>query len=933
MQRKSVAGLAVVVLLAGFAGYWFARRHHGGGKPKPALAENDPWAKPRTERAEPTPAKGGNGAGSAMPRLAYETDPTGTFVLEGQVLDEQDQAVAGALVRISSSPPRTATTNPTGEFSFDKLLGRTYALTARSGDKLGGPVNAKGSSHEPVVIRLRQGTTLEVAVTDGAGKKPVAGARVMLLDDGEGEGELEAEDQTGADGVARFPAVAAGFTRFAVTAAGFSPAGGIARIGKGEKLVHVDVALARGAAVSGRVVDEQHQPVAGARVWPVDAATAWMQAGGEQQAVTSAKDGRFAIPTLAAGSWILFAKDDDHAPASTKPITVNGEVATTGVELVMPAAATIAGVVVDGAGAPVPDAAVQLSSDRWSIDMVYRQAAADSQGHFEIRTLPRRAFKLRATSDEASSDAVAVDLTGVAEKKDVKLVLDRTGTIAGIVVDSNGEAVAEAEVSADPDFLSGDRGDDDRVLAGGDTATTDGDGHFVLHGLEDGNYRLFAVRDSGGVRRVGERAGVVAKVGAKDVRLVLPSPGGVTGTIVLESGGAPALATVTAGWSQRITTKDGHFELSGLSPATYDVRVSGAEFSEAVKRDVVVTAGKVVDLGTITVRPGRKVAGKVVDGKGAPVEDARVMMGQLLFGDGKKVGGADDSEPQPGLRQVTTNSSGEFVVVGASRSGGSMLAEHPDRGRSVAIVIPAGKDDVRGVVLTIRGYGSVAGKVTRKGEPVAGATISAAPTGASGQAVFVSAGTDGSFVFDRLPAGPTTLLAMNMGMMKASSGGRAVDVVEGKQIDGSVDIQAGDITLTAHCKPKDGQRVDGAQVFLFHGAVTAKTGLDVSNLFLARRGVEATPGTTAVDVGIAAGMAFWLGTGDPKFQEILPGLYTLCAIPFTGAITDPQLMERVMRNLDKLAAVCTPITIAPVPKNPETTFELPAMPPLPADAE
>ncbi len=932
MQRR-VAVLAVIAVLVGFAGYWFGMRTRGHHPPKPIAAEPDPWAKPRTERATPTPAQGGEqGAGSAMPRLAHETDPTGSFALEGQVLDEHDQAVAGAVVRISSSPPRIATTSATGEFSFDKLLARTYALTARSGDKLGGPVSAKGSSQEPVVIRLRQGATLEVAVTDGAGKQPVAGARVMLLGDDESEGELDAEDQTGADGVARFRAVAAGVTRFAVTATGFSPGNGIARISKGETLVHVELALAHGAAVSGRVVDEQHQPVAGARIWAVDAANAWLQGGGEQQAVTSANDGGFTIPALAAGSWILFAKDDDHAPASTKPITVSGEVATTGVEIVMPTAAMIAGVVVDGAGAPVPDASVRLSSDRWSIDMVYRQAAADAQGRFELRTLPRRAFKLRAMSDDAASEAVAIDLAGVAEKKDVKLVLDRTGTIAGLVVDSGGEPVAEAEVKAEPDYLSGERGDNDWVLASGDTATTDGDGRFVLHGLETGNYRLFATKDSGGVRQVGARAGTVAKVGDKDVRMVLPSPGGVTGTIVLEAGGAPATATITAGWSHRTSTKDGHFALSELPPATYDVRVSGSEFAEVVRKDVVVAAGKTVDLGEITVRPGRKVAGKVVDGKGAPVEGARVMMGQLLFGDGKQVGGGDDGQPQPGIRQVTTDARGEFVVVGASRSGGSMLAEHTDRGRSVAIVIPAGKDDVRGVVLTIRGYGSVAGNVTRKGGPVAGATISASPTGSSGQAVFVSAGADGAFVFDKLPAGPTRILAMNMGMMKASSGGRAVDVVEGKQVDGSVDIPAGDLTLTVHCQPADGARVDGAQVFLFHGTVNARTGLDVSNLFLARAGVEATPGA-AVDVGIAAGMSFWLGAGDPKFAEILPGDYSLCAIPFTGAITDPQLMERVMRNLDKLLAVCTPLTLAATPKDPTTTLVLPAMPPLPADAE
>jgi hypothetical protein len=929
MQRKTVAGLALVVVLAGFAAYWFGIRGRAERTSKAVAAESDPWARPRLDRPRDQPAAKDDRAeaGGTLPRLAHEIDPLGSFVVEGQVLDEDEHAVAGAVVRISSSPPRTATTNATGEFSFDKLLGRSYTFTARAGDKIGGPVNARGSSKEPVVIRLRPGATLEVAVTDAGGKKPIAGAKALLLD------EDGVEETTGADGIATFRALDDGWTRVAVMADGFSPGTGVARIGKGERKARLDIALVRGAPISGRVVDEAHQPIAGARVWPVDAANAWTGGAGDRGAVTTAKDGSFTIPALAAGSWILQAKDDSHAPAASKPITVNGEIATTGLEIVLPAAATIAGVVIDGDRKPVPSATVQLSSDRWSSDMVYRQAAADEQGRFEIRALPRRSFKLRATSDQAASAAVAVDLTGVAEKRDVELIVDRTGTIAGIVVDSDGEAVAEAEVSAGPDFLSGKRGDSDWILAAGDTATTDGDGRFVLHGLEDGDYRLFARRAVGGERRVGERAGVVAKVGDTNVRLVLPAPGSIIGKVVLESGGPPPRASITAGWGNRTTTTDGNFRLGELQPATYDVRVSGGDFGEQVKRDVVVAAGKEVDLGTIVVRPGRKVAGKVVDGKGAPVEGARVYMGQLLFGDGKKLGNGDDSADQPGVRQAISNAAGEFVIIGASRSGGSLIADHAERGRSIAVDVPAGKDDVRGVVVTILGFGSVAGKVTRKGQPVSGATVSAAPTGASGQAVFVSAGADGAFVFDKLPAGRTTLLALNMGMMRASSGGRSVTVEEGKQVDGSIELPVGDIKLTVHCKGKPGAQVNGAQVFLFHGSVAPATGLAVSNLFLARRGVPPDLAGDQSDVGMAAGMSFWLGTGDPTFDEIVPGAYSLCAIPFTGSITDPQLMERVMRNLDKLAAVCMPLAIAATPKTPEVTFELPAMAPLPEDAD
>src|SRR5216110_336868 len=100
-------------------------------------------------------------------------------------------------------------------------------------------------------------------------------------------------------------------------------------------------------------------------------------------------------------------------------------------------------------------------------------------------------------------------------------------------------------------------------------------------------------------------------------------------------------------------------------------------------------------------------------------------------------------------------------------------------------------------------------------------------------------------------------MALEMGQMKASSGGRTVDVVEGKQVDGSIDLPVGDVALTVHCKAKAGQTVNGAQVFLFHGTVAPRTGLGVSNLFLARRGVEAELGADLKDVGLAAGMAFW----------------------------------------------------------------------------
>src|SRR4029078_9754347 len=97
------------------------------------------------KKAAPAAAKrmGSEQGGGAVPSAApvsQDNDPVGDLRLEGQVLGPDDQPVAGAVVALGSVPPRTAKSEKDGSFEFDKLVGRTYALTARSGDMVGGPV-------------------------------------------------------------------------------------------------------------------------------------------------------------------------------------------------------------------------------------------------------------------------------------------------------------------------------------------------------------------------------------------------------------------------------------------------------------------------------------------------------------------------------------------------------------------------------------------------------------------------------------------------------------------------------------------------------------------------------------------------------------------------------------------------------------------------
>jgi hypothetical protein len=926
---RKIAIAAAVVALAGALVYWFGFRDRGeaGTKPTAAAGKDDPWSAPKKAAPKEAP-KGGGGGGGRMPVLAHETDPDGPLLLEGLVLDENEKPVAGAEVRISSSPARTTKTDTDGTFSFDKLLGRTYALNARAGDRIGRAVAKVTSKPEPVVIRMRAGTTLTVMVTDAVTHKPIGGARVMRNAESNDD-----EVKTGADGKAVLRGIDEGWVGVTAVATGYGPASAVKNVGD-DREVRIDLALSPGAALSGRVVDERGAAVASAKVWAVDGASAWDSGAGAKLAVTSGKDGSFTIPALSAGSYIVHGKSEIHAPSETSPILVSGDSPTTGVTLVMKDASLLAGVVVTPDGTPVPYASVRVASKTMARDMTYRQASADDKGTFEIKGLPRAAMRVRADGEEASSQAVEVDLAAKPDQRDVKLVLDVGGSIAGIVVDETGEPIAEATVKCYPDFMAGEIQDGNFVLASDATATSDGDGRFTLHGLEKGKYRVWADRGNRRGRNDGND-GVKAETGDRDVRVVLPAPGGIKGKVALTGGEPPELAIVSSGWEHRVTVRDGNFELGDLQPGKYDVRISGQDFAEKVKADVKVEPGKVTDLGNITLLAGRSLSGRVVDHAGAPVQGARVMFGRLLFGDGKQTG-SDDAETSSsfGLKSGITNAAGEFTLKGAPRTPGVIVAEHASLGRSVAIKLPGGTEDISGIAITLKRFGSVVGKVTRLGASVPSAQVNVAPLNVGGQASFVVAGADGTFVVPKVPEGPTSISVSRNDGMGSVGASRTITVIAGQEVDGSVIIPAGNLTLKVKIEPKAGDQVDAAQIFVFNGTVTSRNADEIMAVYTARGSGDQTDiDKTEATMGASAAMAFWFpALGVATFKEMLAGNYSVCAIPITGAI-DQTFMTRVFANLDKLDVYCKPVTIQPAPPVQQIPFMVPAMTPLPTGEE
>jgi hypothetical protein len=229
-------------------------------------------------------------------------------------------------------------------------------------------------------------------------------------------------------------------------------------------------------------------------------------------------------------------------------------------------------------------------------------------------------------------------------------------TITGVVRDGSGKPVAGVRVFARPL--------DPRGGVGWGNGRSGADGKFVLTGLGQGRYRVSARTTTGAEVAVAD-----VESGARDLVLVVPAPGSISGRVVAPEG---SLGNVTTVWviprlegrrgpriSHRVQSEDGSFRIGDLSPGAYDVSAgTGTEsaFSE-VFEGVTVVEGQ--DTGGIVLRlaPSASIRCRAQDAAGGPLVGARVVvrLTEGRSGGGFKVGttGTDGEYTATGLRPGT----------------------------------------------------------------------------------------------------------------------------------------------------------------------------------------------------------------------------------------------------------------------------------------
>jgi len=877
----------------------------------------DPRAQPQ---ATPTPdAAKWPVQGTATPAVIVDDDLRGGLRLEGQVIAGDESGVGGATVIISTYPPRSAVTEADGSFAFDGLLGRRYVLEAMTPEGSAGPTTvALRKDTEPVILRLRTGARVEIAVADAASGAAIRAATVAL------RGLSARTAVTDEQGAAGFAHVAPGRYEIAAAAPGFAPEYGAVMV-EGTSTVALRLALRRGASVSGRVLGPDGAPVPGARVHHEAASELAAGPSARLDAVTTDAAGRFRFEAMRAGSFRFLARHPELAPGSSAIVRLDGKTERTDLEIRLEPGATLRVRVETRSGSAVPGAAVRVSPARASwLPAPVRQAHTDEQGELTLRALPRERLELVAVHDAGSSAAQLVDLRAPPHDQRLTLVLAHTDSIGGVVVDAAGQPVEGAQVTARVKGaleLPVDTGA--ARLRGAAVELTDAGGRFVLGGLAPGRYELRASRR--GLRSALDalRPATEASTGDTGVRLRLIPDGGITGRVAFADGTPPGpfLVALDGARPTPVVSGTGAFTLTDVPPATYRLSIRGPAFADVQRPDVAVAEGATTDVGTITVKRdgGRRVAG-VVLADGAPVAGALVLVGSSILSDGTSI--KMQGSPLVGAsREAVTDEAGRFSIGGLRAVPLVAIAEHQARGRSSPITLDASAPVVDDVVLELRGFGSLRGKATDRGEPVRSISVGLQSMEANGLQLAATTGSDGSYEFARLAPGRYKLSAMFGGMGGMSFHGKLVAVRTGETTtaDLALDRRTGSLSITVTATNAPACRF--AWINVVSGVITARDAAELQAIVL--RGEQAF-----------SAFSIFSGTLPAVIGDLGPGIYTVCAIPFPKELsTQAEYSEYHERAASSLPVSCRTVELADPPPRRELTMEVPIPPFVPTPPE
>ena len=497
--------------------------------------------------------------------------------VRGRVADDGGRPVAGALAvpggrgvfyGVPKGLQQAARSDDDGRFELTVAEGETASLVVLARDRAAQTIElaADRDATEPVEVRLPAGVEAMFSVTDTRGE-PVAGVSVAIVEGPSRpglsalemvtQGNVEWLHRTDASGQAR-ARLRPGIHHLGFHAKGFAPlevARYAARAGAGpERIV-----LRPGAEIEGRVVTTSGRSA--------DAITVMAQGETIGTHAQTNADGSFRFEDLPAGPYVLTAGAFGRSALASMTV----EAPARGVTLRFEDGVELSGYVFDrSTGLPIASARISAevtgtNDTRSGI----RPAKTDGEGRFTLQGLRAGRVVLQVKAEgflDGASEELEID--PVEPHPDVEVELEPGSSLSGRVTDARGEAVADVTVE-----VNGAR--QRRVV-------TDTSGEYLVRGVTPGTVTVvFKSQDFLERSEVFELA---APEGRLDVELergevlrgVVRDPEGKGVDQARIRGSRQGLSGPR--WAQ--SDDQGSFELRGLAPGEWQLRVSKSGFVE-----------------------------------------------------------------------------------------------------------------------------------------------------------------------------------------------------------------------------------------------------------------------------------------------------------------------------------------------------------------
>ncbi len=559
----------------------------------------------------------------------------------GEVVDASGSPVAGAAVTaravtagrqafslFTGQEPR-ALSREDGSFRIGRLMPEVpLELEARVAGFAPAGVRleplAPRESRAGVLLVLRRGASLSGRVI--AVGEPVAGAEIAALRQPSATTPvmLIRARQTAADPIAAasdgegsfvLPNLAPGSYQLTVRAAGHAPLR-VPGIELDEAAGSTDLGvleLEPGASIRGLVVDADGGPIAGAEIRAssresqVISMMVWRR--DDRPAALTGADGHFEIADRRHGERVdLEVSYKGHQPARARAVEAPTE---TPVRIVLERAARVAGTVLGAGGEPIAGAQVLVAAEEALTGGGALRSPAhgrsDDRGRFAIDSAPSGRVRLIATAPGWRAAESGAELEPGSALEGLRLVLERGATVAGRVLEADGKPALGAWVRVE--------NQGGNPWARPPTARVDGDGNYLLEGVEPGLRLLVAESPER------EETAREIEVTPGSNRLDLRFAGGVElAGRVTDAAGLPladvalTLASEGVGWqgAETLSREDGSFGFDGVRDGHYLLRAAKAGYASTTLEPPLRVAGAALTGIEVRLEAGGTIRGRLV---------------------------------------------------------------------------------------------------------------------------------------------------------------------------------------------------------------------------------------------------------------------------------------------------------------------------------